>query len=142
MKVPVTRFEVRPYKVYFDYAAWTVVQEYAVTLAGVASNAALFLVFVLISLLMKGVFDAFPRRWFTIICYYGFAVILDPWLILLFDIFDAKNIFDYSDWTKLYRFNIKNKENPVVGLIAAFMIFFLFTVYNFAAFYVYMIYFH
>jgi hypothetical protein len=68
------------------------------------------------------------------------ATILDPWLILFCDICDFRNIYDYSDWTKLYRFYSKQDTgNPFVGLIGSIMIFFAFTILNGFVFYFYMI---
>ena len=64
MKVPVTRFDVRAYKVYFDYAAWTFTQEYVITVAGVGSNSALFIFMGIFALFCKKFCDCFPRRWY------------------------------------------------------------------------------
>lgn len=111
-----------------------------ITVSGVGANSALFFTMALLSWLGKTVCDCMPRRWYQIICYYGMATILDPWLILFCDICDVRNIYNYSDWTKLYRFYEKQGTgSPFVGLIGSIMIFFAFTILNGFMFYFYMI---
>jgi hypothetical protein len=64
MKVPVVRFDAQAFKVYFDYAAYLLMQEYIITVAGVGTNFALFFLMAFLSWFGKTVCDCMPRRWY------------------------------------------------------------------------------
>jgi len=87
MKIPVTRFDPRWYKIYLEYAQWAFYQEIVTVGMGIVSNSIMMLFFIAFAIFCKkSCLNCFPRMFYKVICWYGILTFLDPFITLIIDL--------------------------------------------------------
>ena len=121
LQVPVTKFEFRWHRVELEYAAWNFTQECAVVAVGPLANTAIFGLLFLWSALTRRWCGCFPQYFYKVICWIGVYAILDPFLVLFFDLCTAN--WKNGDMFKFYHHFETVGDSGIVGAyIAVFMI--------------------
>lgn len=98
MQVPITNFEPLWYRFDLVYAAWNFQQQVAVVVVGLLANTIIFCCAILIAKGSKLTLNCFPKVWHVIICWFGIFAILDPYIVLFFDVVSSNHV--NGDWFK------------------------------------------
>lgn len=98
MGVPITKFQPEWYGITLEYAHWEFWQEIVVVLTGLLANLIVFIFSALVARLSKAWCNCFPKLFHIVICWVGIFALLDPFIVLFFDIVTLN--WDNGDYFK------------------------------------------
>ena len=137
LQIPVTKFRPHWHRIDLEYASWTFAQEAGIVSTGILANTAVFLLLDGFAYLVRTKCNCFPKMWYKVIAYYGVFAILDPVIVLFFDIVTAN--WENGDFFKFYHYFVSRDEHGAVGIYICIFMTFMLTVGTAYAFYRYMV---